>query len=105
MFELGDTLSNENGTKVIVIMTFFVSSDGYCKIEDKKLGGFWGCDASIKEVRPYYVDPNDEVKELQDFEKAKNIHRSRCVLIEKDFNMILQKETAKKFASILIKHL
>jgi hypothetical protein len=111
MYELGDTLSNKYGGKFIVIMTFFVSKSLEVKSDKKSLGGFWACKDNMKHVVPFYLDKksfnslNNSLKSLENFETQMTLKRSRCLLVEKDFNVILQKKTAKKFASILLTHL
>jgi len=111
MYELGDTLSNKNGDKFIVIMTFFMSKSLSISKDKKSLGGFWACKDNMKYVAPFYLDEksfdslNNSLKSLESLETQMKLQRSRCLLMEKDFNIILQEKTAKKFASILLKHL
>lgn len=100
MYNLGDTLSNINSEKLIVFMTFFAPSK---EDESKILKGFWAFDEAFKVVKPYYMDKeeifNDEHHSNDDFK------RSKILLIEKDYNKILNKEVANKYISILLTHL
>jgi predicted type IV restriction endonuclease len=100
MYDLGDTISNNKKQNLIIFMTFFASpkEDGL-----KKIKGFWTFDESIKTVKPYYVN---EEKDFADEKFEPNeFKRSKVLLIEKDFNKILNKEVANKYISILLTHL
>lgn len=111
MYKLGDTISNKSGDRFIVIMTFFVSKYVDTHTKNKALGGFWACTENMKSILPFYLDKNsfdslsNSLKLIENIEAPMQIKGSRCLLTEKDFNIILQKKTAKKFASILLTHL
>tara|TARA_B100000963_G_C22263382_1_gene509511 strand:+ start:151 stop:465 length:315 start_codon:yes stop_codon:yes gene_type:complete len=102
-YDLGDTLICEGGTKIIVFMTFYINKS----INDNSsLGGFWGTNEKLTEVTPYYLEGSgsEEIGALNS--KVSNVMgRGNCLLIEKDLNSQIQSRTAKKFASILLKHL
>jgi hypothetical protein len=111
MYKLGDTISNKSGERFVIIMTFFVSKNVDTHTKDKSLGGFWACTENMKSILPFYLDKNsfdslsNSLKLIENVESPMQMRRSRCLLTEKDFNIILQKKAAKKFASILLKHL
>lgn len=111
MYKLGDTLSNKSGERFIVIMTFFISKTINTTTKNKELGGFWACKENMKSVLPFYLDKDsfdslsNSLKLIENIETPMQLNRSRCLLTEKDFNIILKEKTAKKFASILLTHL
>lgn len=106
-YELGDTLVGKNGEKVIVYMTFFVTNSLYKDPKKKDLAGFWGTDDKLKTVNPYYLEnvSNISFDDKKEYQMCNIVGRGRCLLLEKDLNILLQKDTAKKFSSILLTHL
>lgn len=106
-YELGDTLLNGNGEKVIVFMTFFVTNSLNKGFKKKDLAGFWAADEKLKKVNPYYLKSVYTIscEDEKEYQTCKILGRGKCLLVEKDLNMILQKDTAKKFSSILLTHL
>tara|TARA_Y100000389_G_C17461482_1_gene522070 strand:+ start:1150 stop:1473 length:324 start_codon:yes stop_codon:yes gene_type:complete len=105
-YELGDTLMCEGGKKIIVFMTFYVSKSISLIPEKSELGGFWGASESFDEITPYYLEGKKEnVINTLSCEVSNVTGRCKCLLIEKDLNSKVQNSTAKKFASILLRHL
>lgn len=105
-YELGDTLICEGGKKIIVFMTFYITKSMSSLIKEKELGGFWGASESFDEITPYYLKGKEEnVINTLSCEISNVTGRGKCLLIEKDLNSKVQNSTAKKFASILLRHL
>lgn len=100
MYDLGDTISNDKKEKLIIFMTFFASSK---EDNSKKIKGFWAFDEAIKLVKPYYINKDNNFRDENSM--SDNFKRSKVLLIEKDFNKIVNKEVANKYISILLTHL
>ena len=97
MYDLGDTISNENGEKLIIFMNFFVSNTNK---DEKEVTGFWAVDEKLTNPNPYSLNF------LENEKGSKNkFRRSKNLLIEKDFNKLNEKKVASKFTSILLTHL
>lgn len=88
-FELGDSVICLNGEKGVVFLCFFINyQTSNFQIEpDQKRSGLWICSENLSKIFNY---ENNEVK------------RCKVLLIEKNVNQQIQKDTAKKFSSQLI---
>lgn len=85
-FELGDSVISLNGERGVVFLCFFINY--HFQIEpDQKRSALWICSENLSKIFNY---ENNEVK------------RCKVLLIEKNLNQHIQKDTAKKFSSQLI---
>jgi hypothetical protein len=120
-FKIGDTVINDKKEKGIIFLSFFITNNTTLSTlhdKDKITEGLWVCSEDFKRILNFsnsfemnFVentqkpDSNTSTKTITEADFKRSFRRSKVLLLEKDMNIILEKDTAKKFSSNLIKFL
>tara|TARA_B110000503_G_C6929008_1_gene321960 strand:- start:200 stop:553 length:354 start_codon:yes stop_codon:yes gene_type:complete len=108
-FKLGDTVINDKKEKGIIFLSFFITNNGTINSplndKDNITEGLWVCSEDFKRILNFSNFKNTENHQADEPIYKRGFRRSKILLLEKDMNIILQKDTAKKFSSNLMNFL
>jgi hypothetical protein len=103
-FKIGDTVISDKKEKGIIFMSFSITSMARASDKEKYITeGLWVCSEDFKKILNFSNSPELYLDNENATQYTKKIKRSKILLLEKDMNIALQKDTAKKFSSQLIK--